>query len=77
MVADQWNGRTVIQRQAQLVIQSNASLRGWGAACNNVNAEPPRAEFEHKLPGSRAGTENLTSGDISAATTGQIYSSWG
>lgn len=32
----QWNGKTVMQRQAQIVIQSDASLAGWGAACNGV-----------------------------------------
>ena len=32
-----WNGRTVIQRQAQVRIQSDASLTGWGAVCDRVS----------------------------------------
>ena len=32
-----WNGRTVIQRQTQIAIQSDASLTGWGAVCNRVS----------------------------------------
>ena len=32
-----WNGRTVIQRQSQVKIQSDASLTGWGAVCDGVN----------------------------------------
>ena len=33
----QWNRRTVIQRPAQILIQSDASLAGWGAVCNGVS----------------------------------------
>ena len=32
-----WNGRTVIQRQSQVKIQSDASLTGWGAICDGVS----------------------------------------
>ena len=32
-----WNGRTVIQRQSQMKIQSDASLTGWGAVCDGVS----------------------------------------
>ena len=33
----QWNGKVVIQRQAQIVIQSDTSLAGWGAVCKEVS----------------------------------------
>ena len=32
-----WNGRTMIQKQAQIVIQSDASVTGWGAVCDGVS----------------------------------------
>ena len=32
-----WNGRAVIQRQAQVRIQSDTSLTGWGAVCDGVS----------------------------------------
>lgn len=32
-----WNGRTVIQTPVQVLIQSDASLTGWGAVCEGVS----------------------------------------
>ena len=33
----QWNGRTTLRRSVQTVIQSDASLTGWGAVCKGVS----------------------------------------
>ena len=33
----QWNGKTTIRKSVQIVIQSDASLSGWGAVCNGVS----------------------------------------
>ena len=35
------NGRIVIRTPAQVVIQSDASLTGWGAVCEGVNTGAP------------------------------------
>ena len=32
-----WNGRTVIQRQSRMKIQSDTSQTGWGAVCDGVS----------------------------------------
>ena len=44
-----WNGRTVVQRQTQTVIQSDASLQGWGAVCNEVSTGGSWSPQERQL----------------------------
>jgi len=33
----QWNGRDIIRYPPDLIIQSDASLQGWGAVCNGTS----------------------------------------
>ena len=36
-----WNGKTVLQKEIDLIIDSNASLTGWGAACQDLRTGGP------------------------------------
>jgi len=41
-----WNGKTVIQRDIDLVIDSNTSLQGWGACCSKQRTGGPWSQQE-------------------------------
>ena len=73
-----WNGRTVIQRQAQ----SDASLTGWGAVCDGVSTggswSPHGSKQCTSTAGYRFSNEGLSGGttwDFSLAATGQLHGS--
>ena len=44
-----WNGRTVVRRQIQTMIQSDASLQGWGAVCDQVSTGGSWSPQERQL----------------------------
>ena len=82
-----WNGRTVIQRQSQMKIQSDASLTGWDAVCDGVSTGGSWSLQErtnaHQLLGTpRSGFSNeiLSKGaswNFSSTAIGQLHSSVG
>ena len=41
-----WNGKTLIQREIDLVIDSDASLEGWGACCSKQGTGGPWSQQE-------------------------------
>ena len=43
------NGRTFFQLRPQIIIQTNASLTGWGAVCNGVRTSGQWSEEERTL----------------------------
>ena len=45
---DQWNGKSLVVHQPDLVIESDASLRGWGAAAQGVTTGGPWSRQEKK-----------------------------
>jgi len=45
-----WNGRTTLRRSVQIVIQSNASLSGWGAVCKGMSTGGLWSPQEQSLP---------------------------
>lgn len=44
-----WNGRTLLKHRQQMVIQSDASLTGWGAVCRGVRTGGPWSPEEQKM----------------------------
>lgn len=44
-----WNGRTLLKHRQQLVIQSDASLTGWGAVCEGVRTGGPWSPEEQRF----------------------------
>ena len=44
-----WNGRTLLKHRQQLVIQSDASLTGWGAVCEGVRTGGPWPPEEQRF----------------------------
>ena len=45
----QWNGRSLIRHQEQMVICSDASLAGWGAVCGKTRTGGPWSPSEQEL----------------------------
>ena len=45
----QWNGRSLIRHQEQMVICSDASLAGWGAVCGKTHTGGPWSPSEQEL----------------------------
>ena len=41
-----WNGKTLLQRDINLVIDSDASLKGWGACCSRQRTGGPWSQQE-------------------------------
>ena len=41
-----WNGKTILKRDIDLVIDSDASLIGWGAACQDQRTGGPWSDQE-------------------------------
>ena len=81
-----WNWRTVIQKQAQIVIQSDATLTGWGAVCDGVSTGgswSPQEQTMHiyqllGTPGYGIGNEDLLEGSsrsLSVTAAGQFHCS--
>ena len=44
-----WNGKALIQRDIDLVIDSNASLEGWGACCSEQKTGGPWSQQERYM----------------------------
>ena len=44
-----WNGKTLIKREIDLTIESDASLTGWGAACQGQRTGGPWTEEEAQM----------------------------
>ena len=44
-----WNGRTLLKHRQQLVIQSDASMTGWGAVCGGVRTGGPWSLEEQRM----------------------------
>ncbi len=45
----QWNGKSMLRKAVDLVIESDASLAGWGAVCNYQQTGGPWSQEEHNL----------------------------
>ncbi|XP_065902413.1 uncharacterized protein [Dysidea avara] len=44
-----WNGKTLVQRDIDLVIESDASLEGWGAHCSRQRTGGPWSQQERSM----------------------------
>ena len=44
-----WNGRALLSHRKQLVIQSDASMTGWGAVCEGLRTGGPWSQAERML----------------------------
>ena len=44
-----WNGKSLVLRQPDLQIESDASLRGWGASCQGTQTGGPWSQQEQQL----------------------------
>ena len=44
-----WNGNSLLKSQEQVLIQSDASLSGWGAVCNTVRTGGPWSVTERSM----------------------------
>ena len=44
-----WNGRTLLKHRQQLLIQSDASMTGWGAVCGGIWTGGPWSPEEQKM----------------------------
>ena len=44
-----WNGRSVLKKEIDLIIDSDASLTGWGAACQNQRTGGAWPKKEQKI----------------------------
>ena len=44
-----WNGRTILKREIDLTIDSDASLQGWGACCNHQRTGGPWSTQECRM----------------------------
>ena len=44
-----WNGRSLLSKEVDLVIDSDASLQGWGAACKGQKTGGPWSETEAQM----------------------------
>ena len=47
IVSSAWNGKTLIQREIDLMINSDTSLEGWGACCSNQRTRGPQERLMH------------------------------
>ncbi len=45
----QWNGKSMLRKAVDLVIESDASLAGWGAVCNHQKTGRPWSREEQNL----------------------------
>ena len=55
-----WNGKSLVLRQPDLRIESDASLIGWGASCQGTQMGGPWSQQAHKRPGAAC---SYTSGE--------------
>ena len=44
-----WNGKTLIKREVDLTIESDASRTGWGAACQRQRTGGPWTQVESQM----------------------------
>ena len=44
-----WNGKPLLHRQKSMIIESDASLQGWGAVCNGTRTGGPWSQLEQQM----------------------------
>ena len=58
-----WNGKSLLSKEIDMIIDSDASLIGWGAVCQNQRIGGPWSHREpdaYKLPGSHTGSLDIS-----------------
>ena len=46
---NRWNGKTIIKREIDMIIESDASLEGWGAVCSHQRTRGPWSQTERMM----------------------------